>query len=123
MKIILQQVPGFRERWQAHREYWEGEDAGLCNDMSEFSEYVVDLIADEQSADLPMIFELIERLMVKGDQDVQNAAATCFLENLINIAGTDRLDAKKYIHLLGPESRAYCKAWDKFTGVYTEGLW
>jgi hypothetical protein len=122
MKIILQEVPEFDEHWQAHLKYWGDEEAGLCNDMSEFSKYAADLIQNGQFANLPVVFDVAERLMVEGDNEVKDAVATCFLENLLNIAGTEQLDASKFVDLLGPESRAYCKAWDEFTGVYTEGL-
>ena len=122
MKLILQQVPAFDERWQAHLCYWDDEEAGLCNDVAEFSRYVMDLVRTDELANLPAIFDLVERLMIDGDNEVQDAVATCFLENLLNAAAAERLDVNKFIHLLKPESRAYCRAWDEFTGVYTEGL-
>lgn len=122
MKLILEQIPAFRESWQAHLNYWDGEQAGLCNDVTEFSHYVVELIATEQVDDLKKIFNLIEQLQVDGDIEVQTAIATCFLENLLNVASAGRIDTKKFVDFLGPESRAYCKAWDEFTGVHTEGL-
>ncbi len=123
MKIVLQEVPEFSERWQAHLDYWEGETAGLCIDLAEFSDYTVNLIQNSQSSNLRVIFDLAERLLVEGSSEVKDAIATCFLENLINVAGTDKLDASKFVNFLGPQSRAYCRAWDEFTGVRTPGLW
>lgn len=70
----------------------------------------------------PVVFDVAERLMVEGDNEVKDAVATCFLENLLNVASAGRIDASKFVDLLGPESRAYCRAWDEFTGVHTEGL-
>ncbi|NJN53980.1 MAG: hypothetical protein HC804_04000 [Anaerolineae bacterium] len=90
--------------------------------MSEFSDYAADLILNEKLALLPEIFNLMEQFLVEGEPIVQDVTATCFLENLINRAGTT-LDPKTFVHLLGPKSIAYCQAWDEFTGVYTEGLW
>lgn len=120
--LILQQCPHFTERWQEHLEYWKGEEAGLCIDMAFFSRYVIELIVDKKSDQLPEIFALIEQLMIEGDQQVQEAVATCFLENLINASG-NTVEPGSFIHLLGPESLAYCQAWDKFTGIQTDGLW
>ena len=123
MAHVLRRVPGFREQWQAHLDYWEGEEAGLCNDMAEFSRYVSTLIADKRTSDLGRIFSLVEELMVNGDSHVKDATATCFLENLLNVASSGRIDAASFVPLLGPESRAYAIAWDKFTGVSTPGLY
>lgn len=72
---------------------------------------------------LVKIFDFIEMLMCEGDQIVGDCAATCFLENLVNYAGHGSVQASSFIPLLGPESREYCKGWDKFTGVQTPGLW
>jgi hypothetical protein len=65
---------------------------------------------------------MIEHLMLQGDDAVKDAVATCFLENLINRTSAGDIPAANFVHLLGPESVAYCKAWDEFTGVKTEGL-
>ena len=121
MNMVLQRVPHFSERWQAHLDYWEGEEAGLCLDIAEFAHFVSDLIKGRQTEDLPVIFDLIEELMVDGDKDVRTAVANCFLENISNLV-PDNLPAERFIHLLGPESRAYCIAWDMFKGVQTPGL-
>ncbi len=122
MSWILQNVPGFQGRWDAHLSYWDGEDAGLCNHIAEFSRYVGDLITENQVEQTKPIFRMIEHLMLHGDVTVKDAVATCFLENLINRTSTGDIPAANFVHLLGPESRAYCRAWDEFTGVKTEGL-
>lgn len=57
-----------------------------------------------------------------GDEDVQTAAATCFLENLMNRT-PELIDPQRFVPLLGHESKEYCRAWDEFCGVRTEGLW
>ena len=123
MKTILMEFPSFEERWKEHLNYWGEEEAGLCNDMAEFSYHVVDLIVSGDTENLAVIFKLIERLMSDGDEDVKDCVATCFLENLMNRVSDDVFPAANFVHLLGPESRAYCKAWDEFTGVRTKGLW
>jgi hypothetical protein len=117
---ILENFPGFQPQWQRHIEYWGNEEPGLCNDLSEFSDYVSDLIADKKNKKLNDIFELIEKFMVEGEQSVKEAVSTCFLENLINTLPSD--STKIFVNLLGSESSAYCVAWDEFTGVKTEGL-
>jgi hypothetical protein len=122
MNTILRRIPNFEERWQAHLSYWDGEEPGLCIDVTEFSDYVADLINQDRLEALPGIFDLIEQLMVEGDDEVRTAVATCFLENLLNVSSAGKLEPAKFTHLLGPESRAYCRAWDEFTGVHTNGV-
>jgi hypothetical protein len=124
--LILSEFPGFAssKEWEEDLKFWEGEEAGLCNEMSTFSDYVSNILNnDPHSSELNRIFSFIENLIINGDQDVRDAATTCFLENLLNYDSAGRVKASTFVHLLGPESKAYCKAWDEFTGVKTPGLW
>lgn len=118
---ILKKFPGFQRRWQSYLDYWEGEKAGLCNDIAEFSRYAEDLIKQCRIEELKSIFDAVEQLMTDGDKAVKDAIATCFLENLINQVSAGEILASDFIHLLGPKSITFCRAWDKFTGVQTEG--
>lgn len=77
------------------------------------------------------IYNLIEDIRAtyssyqKGTEefDYDNAACTCFLENLLNAAGYKNINYDRFIPYLGVLSKEYCKAWDKFTGVRSLGLW
>jgi hypothetical protein len=120
MPEILESFPGFQSQWQKHLEYWGDEEPGLCNDLSEFSDYVSDLIVSEDDKKLNDIFRLIEKFMIEGEHSVKEAVATCFLENLVNALPSNSTES--FVKFLGSESRAYCVAWDEFTGVKTEGL-
>jgi hypothetical protein len=122
MELVLARVPGMTEHWQAHRKWWEGQEAGLCNDCAILADYISDLVAEGDDESLPGIFRLIEELIVQGDEDVRTAACTCVLENLLNRYSAGEIPAESFVHLLGPESRAYCRAWDQFTGVTTPGV-
>lgn len=122
MDLILSSVPEFGQAWEGHKDYWKGEEAGLCNDVAAFSDYVAEQINHGERDNLKTIFDLIEEMITEGDQDVQDVVATCFLENLINLASANKLYSPDFVPFLGPNSREYCKAWDRFTGVKTEGL-
>lgn len=124
MKLILNRFPNFKQIWNEHIEWWGGDVPGLCNDMSAFTDYVVELLkVNNEKDELHNIFIFIEELVVQGDETVSTAATTCFLENLINSVSWKTVSADSFIYLLGPESKKYCKAWDEFTGVKTPGLW
>lgn len=77
------------------------------------------------------IYELVEDIREKysgylkpsPEFDIDNAACTCFLENLLNIASSNEIDYSRFIPYLGEKSKEYCRAWDEFTGVKSPGLW
>lgn len=125
-KLIFEEFPDFvkSKHWQEHLEFWNGEKQCLGLEMAVFSHFISDsLNKNIYHLDFKKVFNFIEFLLSDGDADVQNAATTQFLENLINRTSSGVLDPKKFISLLGPRSCEFCKAWDEFTGVKTEGLW
>lgn len=73
-------------------------------------------------ADMSPVMDVIEDLMMNGNREVKNAVATGFWEAILAEASAGRFDFKSIASHVGPASRAYCKAWDAFTGVRTEGL-
>lgn len=124
MNTILKKFPGFEKKWQEHLAWWGEDVPGLSNDMSSFSDYILELLQNDEHADeLKEIFAFIEELMTDGSKEVQEAVATCCLENLINATSWDRISASSFVHLLGKESKEFCKGWDEFTGAKTAGLW
>ena len=131
-KTVIDKFPDLQK--SEHWEYYLDADYDdkhhnlrCCRLMSVLTSYVADILnvclSIEKKKEIKDIFALIEIFMNKGNQDVQDAAATCFLENLINYTSAGRLKPESFLCYLGPESKKYCKAWDEFTGVKTEGLW
>lgn len=125
INLIIKQFPGFEEMWAEHIDWWGGENPGLSNNMAVFSRYTIKLLQDDEKnqTELKNIFLLIEKFIVDGSDEVKDAAATCFLENVMNATSWKKIPSSSFIHLLGRESKSFCKAWDKFTGIKTEGLW
>jgi hypothetical protein len=119
---ILSVVPEFAARLATYRDDWAQDQPGFYLEMAEFGRFfceVAEKLSDEQKS---AIFGLVEQLVRNGDDEVGTAATTCFLENLQNYSSAGRINANHFAPFLGPESRAYCKAWDEFTGVSTPGL-
>lgn len=120
LKTLFNLFPPF-EKYRAEEiaGVW-GEDLGIYMDMAIFSHYIIDLIANDSKKhnqkEIQLTFILIERLINEGTDDVQEAATTCFLENLVNAIAWQTIPASSFVNLLGPESKKYCKAWDAFTG-------
>ncbi len=117
-----------KEVFQKFSAYWEsyvqdfGSDQGLTIQMLPFCEYAIDVIKSDNEVEIKKIFDFIEFLLCNGDESVQNAMTTSFLEYLMS-KDPDEIKFSKFAKYLGENTIAYCKAWDKFTGVKTEGLW
>lgn len=125
MVLILEKFPNFKKMWSEHLEWWGDEKAGLSNDMAVFSRYTIELLKNSEinHTELHEIFILIEKFMTDGSENLKDAVATCFLENIINATSWKTVNPLSFVNLLGAESKNFCKAWDEYTGVKTEGLW
>ena len=138
-KIIVQKIPNLKKTsdWNYYEENTQWDDYMLerCSkeslDFTKLMHVLTDYVAsmlqndreEKEEKELKEIFLLIEHLVEKGDKSVKSATTTNFLENLINISSHGDFEPSTFIHYLGPKSKAYCKAWDEFTGVKTPGLW
>ncbi|MDQ3930780.1 MAG: hypothetical protein M3328_16745 [Chloroflexota bacterium] len=123
---LLELCPDFSRTWEAEAYLYTDEENRIfsfCSVFSAFSHYVATLLTseDDEPPGLVPVFQYVERCM-HDRGDVGTAAATCFLENLMNRTPSE-IVPNRFVPLLGPESRYYCRAWDEFCGVRTEGLW
>lgn len=116
-----------KERFPKFIPYWEAEsalygDQGILVLFGPFASYAIEEIKASNIDEIKNIFYLVEFLFLVGDQSVQNGVATVFLEDLMN-TDPDEIKFKTVCKYLGENSLGYCRAWDKFCGVRTEGLW
>jgi hypothetical protein len=117
MPDLVERFPGFRSRWDAHLDFWEGTEAGLCNDIAEFALYIQETMEhDPDSETLPAAFSRAEELLETGTDEVKDAVATCFLENLVNKITPETAYTETFVSLLGPKSLQYCRDWNEFSG-------
>ncbi len=125
LRKILELAPGFQEQWNRYLDEWKDEKdtPGLSIDLMEFAGYLYEQFDFLPQDQLIKIFNYVEILMLEGDQEVQDATATCFLEALQNAISLKKISGRKLFKLLGPESIAYCRAWDEFNGSQTAGFW
>ncbi len=71
--------------------------------------------------DYGKLFALVETYIAGGQQDLRDAAATCFIENLQNVS--DNVDSELWVPYTGKATRQFALAWDEFTGVKTNALY
>ena len=114
LRLLIQACPQIRAELIKDVEDWLHEDGSLSAWMifASASHYVADQLFRGQVDAIAHVFEVVEKSLVEGTEDVKNAAATCFLENLAN----REIDVRLYAPMLGKESLAYCRAWGAFTG-------
>lgn len=120
LPLLVEAYPGVRQRLVATVDQWLTDDGSIspCAVFGDLSTIVAERFEAGEFDGAEQLFELVERCIVQGSEEVAAGATTCFLEGIINRAGTGSLA----VHFMGPQSKSHCRAWDKFTGVKTQGL-
>ncbi len=122
IETLIREFPNFSPYWKVYCEE-EGESSGLIFDvMMCFGDYIIDLIKINNIDELKNVFNFVEYLICHGDESVQTAMTTGLLEGLLNIS-PKKIKFKVICPYLGKESKEYCRAWDEFCGLKTDGLW
>jgi len=120
---LINACPPFYRTLVVTADQWLKEDGHISSRavMSILSQFVIERLVNYEYDHITELFAMTEEFMISDSEDLQNATATCFLENLLN-ATPERLDSASFVSLLGPESKEYCRAWDTFTGVKASGI-
>lgn len=121
LDLLKEKFPKFIPYRDAYVTCWETTH-GVLALMGPFSEYAIGVIKANNTAEIENILDCAEFLLCNGDQLVQNAVATVFLEDLMN-KDPDEIKFGSICKYLGKNSIDYCRAWDEFCGMRTEGLW
>src|SRR5690348_1412938 len=120
INLLKEKFPKFIPYWEAEIALWG--DRGMMAQMLPFSKYAIDVIKSNNTIEIKNIFDLVEFLLCNANQSVQNGVATVFLEYLL-AKDPDEIKFRNFHQYLGIKSIDYCRVWDKFTGVKTDGLW
>ena len=123
LQELLRLCPGYAPHWRADYDYAGGEvEHPRYWLFGSFSTFIAEQLQRRDTTGLPRLFAWIETVVAGKDDDLANAAQTCFLENLLNVVPS-KIDPDLFVPLLGPESARWCRVWDEFTGCRTKGLW
>lgn len=120
LEFMLKTFPEFEKSWEKHLEFWGDNPRTIGIDITAFSDYVAEKLERKEQYDYKKVFDFIEMLINVGDDSVQTAATTMFLENLLNNSSHGRFSSQNFLSYLGPKSIEYCRAWDEFCGITTE---
>lgn len=104
MPILLQSCPSFSGPWAQYQGEWEDGRPLLYPSLGEFAHHIVELAQSGDTLGLQAAFDVIERLHVEGEPDVQEAATVGLLEGIQNVALNRGLDPASFVSYLGPES-------------------
>ena len=103
MPLLLEACPSFTEKWREHRAYW-GEEQLLYLDLSEFARHLVELQRSNQTNEFLVVFNVVERLHLEGDDFVKEAATIGLLEGIQNIAGNNGVNPEVFVPYLKSNS-------------------
>jgi hypothetical protein len=127
-KITLDECKNLlKEKFPKFIPYWEDEtalygDEGITVLFIPFAEYAIEVIKANNIAEIKNIFDVVEFLFCNGDESVGNGVATVFLEYLMN-KDPSEIRFSNFVQYMEKNAIEYCRAWDKFCGMRTEGLW
>jgi hypothetical protein len=112
---LLAACPSFRPPWEQHLADWRGQDAGIYNDLAVFAHHLVDSYAADRTAEFAAVFQLIERLISQGPEEVRAPLLVGLLEDLQVGASHQPFGGDAFLPWLGPESR---RAWQEISKVW-----
>lgn len=101
---------------------WEPEPPPNTVVMSAIGHTIATHAKEMSSSELEAIFREVERQLIEGSESIRSAVATGLLEALLHVESDKQFDFKVVVSYLGPRSVEYCREWDRFTGIKTEGL-
>ncbi len=113
IKYLINKFPEFEPFWKEHVNYW-GKDQGLIINMIPLGNYTITVLKSNNLPKLQEIFDTTEFLLSFGDESVQNAITTGFLEYLLNMSDKEP-ELKNFKKFLGTKSSEYIRDWIKFT--------
>jgi len=64
MPLILAKCPRFKPTWEKYQKLWQGEEAGIYNDLGEFATLIVDSYAKQDIDPTFAAFALLEEVLV-----------------------------------------------------------
>jgi hypothetical protein len=114
--LLLRTCPDAQEVWNEHLLEWEGEHETVpYMGVSVFARHIVDSFKAGKTGSFPAVFQLIERLIIEGDEEVRDLAIVGLLEDVQNIASWRDFGSEVFTRWLEPNSRA---AWYELKKVW-----
>src|SRR4029077_2607698 len=83
---LISLCPEFARAWNDGCDLWTSDDGSFTvhGVFGVFSHYIAGRLVKGADPDLRRVFDYVESKLTDDDSEVDNAACTCFLENLMN---------------------------------------
>ncbi|MEZ0385867.1 MAG: hypothetical protein ACAI34_02280 [Verrucomicrobium sp.] len=107
----------FRLALVSSRNEWQPDQPPPYRVMAEFAEQTADALRLERQSFEALLLDI--EAYIEGGGVAADLVAVGFLEALLGRSSSGRFDFRQIVHLLGPKSLDFCKAWDQFTGCST----
>jgi hypothetical protein len=106
---LMELFPEFESQWESDHNYFRQDDGSFTQAgiFAELSHFIRDRFPDLPQDKTQRLFAQVEGWITCGQTDIENAVATCFLEN---IAGEPFSNEVR--HQLGPKAREYFDNWN-----------
>ena len=105
--MLLQACPSAQEAWDEHVNWWRGEPAGSYNDTGVFVDHIVESFRCGRVSEMPAFFDLVERMIVEGDDRTVPLATIGVLETIQIVVSHERFDRSVFEPWLGIKSREH----------------
>lgn len=115
-QLLCRAYTGLRDQVAANADDWIGEGGEFLSQrwMTQLCALILDRLIHGDYAQSAELFQLVERLLQDGENDVKDAVATGLIEGLQHQRD---LAPTLWQPLLGPLARAHCVAMDEFYGI------
>jgi hypothetical protein len=125
MRLILDTCPALVPLWGEWCDEFkdDAEDPPIFTFLHEVAAQLEGMLEDGDEEGIRRVFELVERLNVEGDRDVQMYATLGIIENTQSLAGMEDGDmvpiGPKFVPYLGPVSKT---RWDRVEAMWAGTL-
>ena len=120
MGLLLASCPSFDPAWRNFLDDWQDDpvDLPLYVALGDLARHLIGLVERGEIAELPAVFQVVERWHLEGDEYVRTAATVGLLEDLQNYnLHTEATDPAQFRAMLGPESS---RCWDELAASWAE---
>jgi hypothetical protein len=122
MNLLLTACPSYHQKWDEHKSFYgydKGEEQLVYLDVGDFVHHLVELYKNHELDEFTAVFDVIEKLLLKGDHDVKELAIIGALEALQNVSGNNAIDPSVFLQYLLSES---LKWWSKLNDYWEKGI-
>jgi hypothetical protein len=125
MSLVLDACPALVPLWDEWCDEFKDDAEGppIFTFLHEVAAQLEHMLEDGDETGIRRVFELVERLNVEGDRDVQMYTTLGIIENTQGLAGMDGNDivplGPKFVPYLGPVSKT---RWDRVEAMWAGTL-